>query len=280
MAKTPDPAAGWKGGIGTDAVEEDGVIVAALAAVNTLGDIVEDDGTPIAANRNPDAEPDVWPGANTTLVVVATNASLSKERAQLLAQAGSVGLSTAVRPSHTMADGDTVFALATGAVKAGQPALERMAIAAVAGAVRRGVRAAEPLGGLPAVGAEDGVIDRANEDPDMRTLEEARPSRPPPARGVAWRRAEDTGGLRRRTNPDADLMFVGEAPGFHEEQAGQTVRRGRRPAPQPDAPPRYADRPRARVHQQRDPVPAARQPRPACRTSSRRASRGSTSGSS
>ena len=152
VAKLPDPDAAWKGGLGTAGVKEDGVIVAALAAANSLGSITEDDGSPIAENRNPEAEARVWPGANTTLVVVATNAALTKERAQLLAQAGSEGLSLAVRPSHTMWDGDTVFALATGAVEAPQPSLERMAVRAVAEAIRRGVRLAGPLGGVPAVG--------------------------------------------------------------------------------------------------------------------------------
>ena len=114
------PAAGWKGGVGTAAVEEDGLVVAALAAVNALGAVTEDDGTPIAANREPGgASRGTWPGGNTTLVVVATNAVLSKERAQLLAQAGSEGLSLAVRPSHTMWDGDMVFALGSGVVDGG-----------------------------------------------------------------------------------------------------------------------------------------------------------------
>jgi L-aminopeptidase/D-esterase-like protein len=151
VAKHPDPTAGWKGGLGTAAVEEGETVVAALAAVNAMGAITEDDGTPIAANRNPEGEPRVWPGANTTLAVVATNAVLSKERAQLLAQAGSEGLSLAVRPSHTMWDGDAVFSLGTGAVETPQPTLERMAMRAVAEAIRRGVRLAEPLGGVPAV---------------------------------------------------------------------------------------------------------------------------------
>ncbi|MGZ8605400.1 MAG: P1 family peptidase [Actinomycetota bacterium] len=156
IAKHPDPGAGWKGGVGTSAVEEDGVVVGAIAAVNSSGAVTEDDGTPIAANRNPEAEPTTWRGGNTTLVVVATNARLSKERAQLLAQAGSEGVSLAVRPSHTMWDGDAVFALGTGAVDVAQPALERMAMRAVAEAIRRGVRLAEPLGGVPAVGAGSG----------------------------------------------------------------------------------------------------------------------------
>ncbi|MCI0634029.1 MAG: P1 family peptidase [Actinobacteria bacterium] len=152
FAKLPDPAAGWKGGIGTAAALEGELVVSALVAVNALGTVVEDDGTPLVQNRNPQAEPRAWPGANTTLVVVATNAILSKERAQLLAQAGSEGVSLAVSPAHTMWDGDTVFALATGEFEAAQPTLERMASRAVVDAIRRAVRSAVPLGGVPAVG--------------------------------------------------------------------------------------------------------------------------------
>jgi L-aminopeptidase/D-esterase-like protein len=153
VAKSPDPAAGWKGGIGTAVLEDGEVVVAALAVVNALGDVTEDDGTPIAANRNPEAEPRTWSGGNTTLVVVATNAVLSKERAQLLAQAGSEGISLAVRPSHTMWDGDVVFALGTGVIETPQRTLEALATRATAEAIRRGVRLAEPLGGVPAVGS-------------------------------------------------------------------------------------------------------------------------------
>lgn len=152
VAKSPDPSAGWKGGLGTAAVAEGDLIVGAIAAVNALGSITDDEGSPIAANRNPEAEPNTWPGGNTTLVVVATNGTLTKERAQLLAQAGSEGVSLAVRPSHTMWDGDVVFALGTGVIEAPQPTLESMATRAVAEAIRRGVRLAEPLGGMPCVG--------------------------------------------------------------------------------------------------------------------------------
>jgi L-aminopeptidase/D-esterase-like protein len=155
VAKIPQPELGWKGGLGSAAVEEGGVIVAALAAVNAMGAIVEDDGTPIAENRgDPEAEPQVWPGSNTTLAVLATNAALSKDRAQLLAQAGHEGFTRAIRPSHTIWDGDTVFSLATGEVEAPQARLEEMAARAVADAIRRGVRSAQSLGGIPAVGAQ------------------------------------------------------------------------------------------------------------------------------
>jgi L-aminopeptidase/D-esterase-like protein len=151
FAKQPDPAAGWKGGVGTATVEVGEVIVSALAAVNALGTVLDEEGAPIAENRNPEAEPRMWPGTNTTLVVVATNARLSKERAQLLAQAGNEGLALAVTPAHTMWDGDTVFAVATGEVDAPQRELEPMASRAVAEAIRRGVRAAGSMGGVPAV---------------------------------------------------------------------------------------------------------------------------------
>lgn len=152
VAKQPDPAAGWKGGVGSASIEEGEVVVSALAVVNALGTVVDEDGAPIAENRNPGAEPRRWPGANTTLAVVATNAALSKERAQLLAQAGNEGISLAVTPAHTMWDGDTVFAIAIGEVDAPQRDLEAMASRAAAEAIRRGVRAAAPLGGVPAVG--------------------------------------------------------------------------------------------------------------------------------
>jgi L-aminopeptidase/D-esterase-like protein len=156
FAKQPDPEACWKGGLGTAAVDEGDRVVAALAAVNALGTVLGEDGEPIVENRNPQAEPRPWPGTNTTLVVVATNARLTKDRAQLLAQAGSEGVSTVVSPAHTMWDGDTVFAIATGEVEAPQRDLEAMAAQAVAEAIRRGVRSAGSLGGVPAVGESRG----------------------------------------------------------------------------------------------------------------------------
>ena len=98
-----------------------------------------------------DAEPGVWPGANTTLVVVATNAALTKERANLVARAAHDGVSRAVRPAHTIWDGDTAFSLATGEVEADQRTVEAMAEVVVAEAIRRGVLKAEGVPGFPAV---------------------------------------------------------------------------------------------------------------------------------
>ncbi|HEX2032522.1 MAG TPA: P1 family peptidase, partial [Actinomycetota bacterium] len=112
-----------------------------------LGEVVDEDGEVLAGAlpEEPAAAeaPPLWPDAptpNTTVAVVVTDARLSKERAHLLAGAGHDGLASAVRPAHTMLDGDTVFVLATGTVEAPQPVLERMVERAVAGAVRRAVR--------------------------------------------------------------------------------------------------------------------------------------------
>ena len=142
VAKLQGPERGASGGIGSASVEEGGVTVGALAAVNALGEIVDEDGTTIAGAAPGDeaqADPPL-PGTNTTLVVVATDARLTRERAHLLAIAAHDGLARAIRPAHTIWDGDTVFTLATGATDAPQQLLERMAEEAVAQAIRRGVR--------------------------------------------------------------------------------------------------------------------------------------------
>jgi L-aminopeptidase/D-esterase-like protein len=142
VAKLHGPEHAASSGIGTTAVEEDGVTVGAIAAVNAYGEIVDDDGAVIAGSGAGDEEEasPPWPGTSTTIAVVATDAKLTKERAHLLAVAAHDGLARAVRPAHTMWDGDTVFTLATGRTEAPQPTLERMAEEALARAIRRAVR--------------------------------------------------------------------------------------------------------------------------------------------
>jgi L-aminopeptidase/D-esterase-like protein len=127
------------GGVGSAAASEDGVTVGALAAANAFGAVVDDDGSPIAG-RVPPPGYAPWPGTNTVLGVVATDAQLSKEEAHGLASAAHDGIAVAVRPAHTMWDGDTVFALATGGTEAPQSLLERLAEEVLAEAVRRAVR--------------------------------------------------------------------------------------------------------------------------------------------
>ena len=115
--------------------------------------ILEDDGTPIAANRaTREAEPQMWRGRRTPPSwSSATNARLLAGARPLLAQAAHEGISLAVRPAHTMWDGDTVFSLATGEVEPHAVRSRRWRSDAVAEAIRRGVRAATGvLGGVPA----------------------------------------------------------------------------------------------------------------------------------
>ncbi len=104
----------FKGGVGTASVTlENGVVVGALAIVNALGLPFGTTGTPRAS----DAGSETSHGAplNTTLIVVATNAVLDVAECKRTAAASHAGIARALNPSHTLADGDTVFCLATGA---------------------------------------------------------------------------------------------------------------------------------------------------------------------
>ncbi|GGH93104.1 P1 family peptidase [Arthrobacter liuii] len=95
----------FKGGVGTASITlENGVVVAALAIVNALG-------LPAAGWETSHGAP-----LNTTLVVVATDAVLDVAECKRTAAASHAGIARALNPSHTLADGDTVFCLATGAV--------------------------------------------------------------------------------------------------------------------------------------------------------------------
>ncbi|RJQ87496.1 peptidase S58 family protein [Amycolatopsis panacis] len=116
-----------KGGIGTASERVGEVTVGAIAAVNAAGEAVDfKTGRAFAADHEVDGEFGVrWPdrpGAvpgqrtdlNTTVGVVACDAALSKAEARRLAVSAQDGLARAVRPAHSMFDGDTVYALATG----------------------------------------------------------------------------------------------------------------------------------------------------------------------
>jgi L-aminopeptidase/D-esterase-like protein len=96
------------------------------------------------------------PGTNTTIGVVATDADLTSDEVSYLARVAHDGLARTISPVHTMADGDTLFALATGANRpTGEHYLLRLGVAAVRaveGAVLMAVKTAIALGGLPAAG--------------------------------------------------------------------------------------------------------------------------------
>jgi L-aminopeptidase/D-esterase-like protein len=88
--------------------------------------------------------------SNTVVGVVATNAKLTKEETNKVAQMAQDGLARAIRPTHTMMDGDTVFALSTGtAGPINVSIIGAFAAEVTAQAIRRAVQQATPLAGLP-----------------------------------------------------------------------------------------------------------------------------------
>ena len=158
-----------KGGLGSSAIAlPNGLVVAALAAVNAAGDIIDPaTGQVVAGTRTADGKgfADIRlllrqgdearppePLQNTTLGIVATNAALTKLQAAHMAQMAQDGLSRAVVPAHTSVDGDTVFAMATGRREGPADADLIGALAAdqMAQAIVRAVRAATSIPGYPA----------------------------------------------------------------------------------------------------------------------------------
>ncbi len=154
-----------KSGIGSATVSlAGGIHVAALAAVNAFGD-VRDPATgkviagarvSAASREFADSSARILKGAraagrgeNTTLVVVATNARLTKVQATKLAQLGGAGMALALSPPWTIYDGDLTIALSIGDAEADFTSLGVAASQAVAESIVRAVRAAPSLGGLP-----------------------------------------------------------------------------------------------------------------------------------
>jgi L-aminopeptidase/D-esterase-like protein len=90
-----------------------------------------------------------FPTSNTVIGVVATNATLTKEQTNKVAQMAQDGLARTVRPAHTMFDGDTIFALSTGAIKGDVNIVGAFAAEALAQAILRAARTARPIAGLP-----------------------------------------------------------------------------------------------------------------------------------
>ena len=164
-----------KAGLGSFAMRHsDGLVVAAIVAVNALGDVIDPEtGAVVAGVRGSDGkladarklwrEPGVLAGRsgdNTTIGVIATNARLTKTQARKVAQMAHDGYARAISPIHTPYDGDTVFALATGAWsgaategRIGALAADVMSEAVVRAAAQatssHGLPAARDLGSVP-----------------------------------------------------------------------------------------------------------------------------------
>lgn len=165
VGKMAGPDFMMKGGLGSASMLlSDGTLVGAIVVVNAVGDIVDPRAqTVIAGTRRSDG-PDFLAGnpfGNTTIAVVATNAALTKEQTNKVAQMAHDGMAQAIHPAHTMFDGDTVFALALGpgsqilhdsSIAASQTsAIGAAAATTLARAIVKAVRNATTLHGVPAV---------------------------------------------------------------------------------------------------------------------------------
>ncbi len=177
VGKILGPTQVMRSGIGTASMEiANGVIVAAIVAVNAMGDVVDPETNQIVAGARPLKKGPVKIGGsekfadtlqvmrsflgrtalgfaarqNTTIGVVATNAKLTKEEANKLAQMAQNGLALTIRPAHTMLDGDTIFAIATGKARMDVNIIGAFAPLVVAQAILQAVRSATPTEALPA----------------------------------------------------------------------------------------------------------------------------------
>ena len=153
-------ARAMRGGVGSASITVDGLTVGALVVCNALCDVVDpESGNVIAGARKANGKgllnireaiirgespAPLLAGTNTTIGVVATDAILTKAQAHRLAQVSHDGLARAINPVHTLSDGDTMFALGTGASgkTAGMMVLSTLAAEVTARAIIRAVRAA------------------------------------------------------------------------------------------------------------------------------------------
>jgi L-aminopeptidase/D-esterase-like protein len=173
-----------KAGIGTASLDlGGGVVVGAIFAVNAFGDVVDPaTGAILAGARAADVGPlrigspgyfadtlhvlktavgrtalSLAMRQHTVIGVVATNARLDKTQINKVAQMAHDGLARTIRPAHTMFDGDTIFALATGKRRADPSIVGAFAAEVTAQAIVRAVQTARPAGGLPAFSGDVGT---------------------------------------------------------------------------------------------------------------------------
>lgn len=167
VGKSSGSGNSMKGGLGTASITmSNALIIGAIVAVNAVGDVIDpSSGTVVAGARTPDGKgladarkllregrlPRTSAGQNTTIGAVATNARLTKIQATKIAQMAHDGLARAIYPAHTMADGDTVFVLATGTIDYSDVSrIGALAADVMAEAIVRAVRSAESIPGYPA----------------------------------------------------------------------------------------------------------------------------------
>lgn len=164
VGKWMGPQYWMKGGVGVAEQKYKDLIVSAIAVVNAVGDVYDKNGKVIAGARHPDGgfwadtDADARYGAvplplntNTTLVVVATNAKLSKPDVYKVCRRSQTGMARAIKPVHTSHDGDCIFGLATGAVESQIDLVAEIAAEVTADAIRDGVLQAGGMGNIPGI---------------------------------------------------------------------------------------------------------------------------------
>ncbi len=160
-----------KTGIGTWAAQVGEIRVGAVVVLNALGDIFDiDTGKQIAGMRTEDgrglrsSEQALWEDAgqcrslftgNTTIGAVLTNGAFNKAELGKIAAMAHNGYARAIRPVHTTADGDSIYALSVGTQTADLNAVGSLAAYVMGKAISRAVQAAEPMFGLPSASSLD-----------------------------------------------------------------------------------------------------------------------------
>jgi L-aminopeptidase/D-esterase-like protein len=172
VGKLGGPGHETKSGVGSAAIAlPNGLVVAALVVVNAVGDVIDpttsrvvagvrtadghgfvDARTIVRSGARAGGRPASKSGENTTIAVIATNATLTKAQATKVAQMAHDGLARAISPVHTPWDGDTIFALATGMLpgEGDVMAIGPIAAEVMADAVVRAARSATSIPGYPA----------------------------------------------------------------------------------------------------------------------------------
>ena len=159
-----------KSGIGSFAADYDGLMVGAVVVVNALGDVFDSDtGKQIAGLRSEDGslrstleymeKNSSLPGdkftGNTTIAVVLTNAAFSKPQLCKIAGMAHDGMARSIRPVHTSADGDSIYAVSAGNVEADMDLVGALAAEAVSKAITRAVKSAAGAYGYPSAADQE-----------------------------------------------------------------------------------------------------------------------------
>jgi L-aminopeptidase/D-esterase-like protein len=164
VGKLTSPLLAMKGGLGSASMQmADGTLVGALVVVNALGNIFDPETQHMIAGTRSlleDGAAGINPFSNTTIAAIATNASLTKEEVNKVAQMAHDGYAQAIRPVHTMFDGDAIFALALGPRLQSRPevivAAQRTSLigataaSVLARAIKKAIHHAQDLHNVPA----------------------------------------------------------------------------------------------------------------------------------